>query len=104
MTIALCNLERTVGAVLLERHPRGADLTPAAAVLVEQARDILARVDEATQQTRRVAAGEASRGLTVGLIPATFSVIPRMIIAVFRAQYPPRARTDPRAVVHRAHG
>ena len=88
VTIALRNLERDVGVPLLERHIRGVELTMAGAAFVAHARDVLERVDEATVEARRLAVGTQERRLTVGLLPATFSGLPRQVISAFRLQYP----------------
>ncbi|HEX3979038.1 MAG TPA: LysR family transcriptional regulator [Solirubrobacteraceae bacterium] len=88
VTIALRNLERDIGVTLLQRHSRGVDLTPAGLALLAHAQDVIAQVAEATQDARDAAAAPGNTGLTIGLLPATFSWIPRTIIDAFRARYP----------------
>src|SRR5262245_11457611 len=51
-------LEGQLGAQLLERTSRGVRLTPVGAVLVREARALLAHADRATAIVQRVAAGE----------------------------------------------
>ncbi|BCJ52660.1 LysR family transcriptional regulator [Actinoplanes sp. NBRC 14428] len=51
---AVAALERAVGATLLDRTPRGVELTAAGKVLVDEARDILRQVDLGVARTRRV--------------------------------------------------
>lgn len=87
VTIALRNLERDVGAPLLERHTKGVDLTPAGVAFLAHARRALAHVDEATLGARRCAVADHGGHLTVGLLPATFSGLVRTIINAFRAQH-----------------
>lgn len=48
------SLEDEVGARLLDRTPRGAELTPSGRVLYDRARDILASVERARQDVLRV--------------------------------------------------
>lgn len=88
VTTAIRNLEREVGVPLLRRHPRGVDLNPAGVALLAHAQDVIAQVEEATHRAREAAVTLESPTLTVGLLPATFSWIPRTILDAFRAQYP----------------
>lgn len=64
----LQELERSLGAVLLHRLPE-VRLTPAGRVLLEHARAILTRVDDAAAQVSRAAAGATAR-LVVGYAEA----------------------------------
>lgn len=48
-------LEDELGADLLRRTPRGAELTPSGAVMLERARDILASVEGAAAAARAAA-------------------------------------------------
>ncbi|MCP2259542.1 DNA-binding transcriptional regulator, LysR family [Streptoalloteichus tenebrarius] len=59
-------LERTVGAPLLERSPRGVSLTPAGAVLLDEARALLTQAERGLAAVR-AAAGVASPEVRVGL-------------------------------------
>lgn len=70
------NLERDLGLQLLSRTTRRVDLTDAGAAYLERAREILAAVDEAGHEARRVAAGSVGR-LAVGCVgSATYSLLP----------------------------
>ncbi len=72
------NLERDLGVQLLERTTRRVDLTEAGAAYLEQARKILAEVEEAGHEARRVAAGSVGR-LAVGCVgSATYSLLPTL--------------------------
>ena len=52
-------LEREIGVTLLDRNNRRVELTEAGRVFLEEARAILARVEEATARAQRAARGEA---------------------------------------------
>lgn len=54
-------LEREVGAPLLERYSRGVRLTPVGAVFLEHARHAVAAADEALRVARAAVRGEAGR-------------------------------------------
>jgi DNA-binding transcriptional LysR family regulator len=85
----LRKLERQVGGPLLVRTARGVQLTPAGAALLEQAYDILGRMDAATAVVRRVAhTGNAT--VRVGLIAGAASAghLTHPIIDGFRRRYP----------------
>lgn len=87
LTASLRKLEQTVGVDLLRRHPRGIELTPAGEKFIEHARTALELVEDATLKARRI--GRLSGGeLTIGLLPATLSRLPRALVEAFRAQYP----------------
>ncbi len=87
LTASLRKLEQAVGVDLLRCHPRGIELTPAGERFVEHARTALDIVEDATLQARRI--GRLSGGeLTIGLLPATLSRLPRALVAAFRTQYP----------------
>jgi DNA-binding transcriptional LysR family regulator len=66
----------------------GVDLTPAGVAFVAHARSALEYVDAATLAARRLAVPDPHGHLTVGLLPATFSDMPRAIIDAFRVQHP----------------
>jgi DNA-binding transcriptional LysR family regulator len=80
-------LERELDAQLFRRKPRGVELTPAGRALYDEARAILARVDEAVAATKRAAQGEAGR-IGIGLTSsASFHpFVPRTIRAFREAQ------------------
>lgn len=75
---AIRGLETDLGVQLLERTTRRVDLTEAGAAYLEQARKILAEVEEAGHQARRVAAGSVGR-LALGCVgSATYSLLPAL--------------------------
>lgn len=88
VTIALRNLEREVGAALLERHRLGVDLTPAGEAFLAKAKLALQEIDDATASARQLAANTQAGELTVGLLPATMSRLPRALVEAFRAHHP----------------
>ena len=81
-------LETLIGAHLFVRSHRRVQLTPAGEVLLEQARDILQRMDGAVELVQRAQRGESGE-LRLGLTRATplLPQIPRAIFA-YRQQYP----------------
>jgi len=81
-------LERTLGAQLFKRKPRGVELTEAGAALRKEAAAILASVDRAVDTTRRVARGEQGQ-IRVGLTTsACFHPFPPQAIRSFRRAHP----------------
>ncbi len=56
---AIGQLERRLGVQLLQRTPRGAVLTPAGTVLLDEARAALTAVDAAERRTRRAGATDS---------------------------------------------
>src|SRR4051794_37509046 len=71
--------EEELGLRLLERTKRHVALTPAGRVLLKDAREILARSDEAVESARRAARGETGR-LSVGFVgSATYDVLPEVL-------------------------
>ncbi|MEO8489191.1 LysR family transcriptional regulator [Pseudomonas sp.] len=65
LTRLLQSLEAELGAVLMERLPRGVRPTTAGLALLEQAREILAQADGLAEVVRRAAKGERGR-LAIG--------------------------------------
>ena len=75
---AIRRLEDELGVVLLRRTTRSVTLTVAGRAYLERAREILADVDAAADQARRVAAGAVGH-LTIGCVgSATYSVLPAL--------------------------
>ncbi|MDX8035395.1 LysR substrate-binding domain-containing protein [Lentzea sp. BCCO 10_0856] len=71
-------LEAELGVTLLHRTTRKVELTRAGTVYLERARDVLAAVDDAGAEARRVAAGLQGR-LVVGCVgSATYSLLPAL--------------------------
>jgi DNA-binding transcriptional LysR family regulator len=80
-------LERELDAQLFRRKPRGVELTPAGRALYDEARAILARVDEAVAATKRAAQGEAGRiGIGFTSSASFHPFVPRTIRAFREAQ------------------
>jgi DNA-binding transcriptional LysR family regulator len=81
------NLEEDVGATLLVRNQRRVELTAAGEAYLARARDILAAVEDAAREARRVQRGEVGR-LAVGFVgSAMYSVVPELLRA-FRERFP----------------
>jgi DNA-binding transcriptional LysR family regulator len=83
----ILQLEAEIGVTLLARTNRKVMLTEAGQTFLEEARVILARVEEATQRTRRVGAGEEG-WLGIGFVgSATYDLLPALVRR-FRGLYP----------------
>jgi DNA-binding transcriptional LysR family regulator len=81
-------LERELDVQLFRRKPRGVELTPAGRALLDEARAILARADEAIAATKRAAQGEAGR-IGIGLTSsASFHPFVPRAIRAFREAHP----------------
>ncbi len=81
------NLERELGARLLDRRRRKVELTEAGRVLLERSRAILEGVEEAELATARAGSGETGQ-LTVGFTGmALYGAAPR-IVKTFGERYP----------------
>lgn len=75
-------LEAELGVTLLHRTTRSVELAPAGEVLLVRAREILASVDRATEDTLRAARGEFGR-LAVGFTgSATYALLPQVAAAL----------------------
>lgn len=75
-------LEHDLGVQLLLRTTRRVELTAAGAAYLDRARAILAAVDDAGHEVRRVAAGAVGR-LAIGCVgSATYSVLPAVARAL----------------------
>ncbi|MDM0078649.1 LysR family transcriptional regulator [Variovorax sp. J2P1-59] len=80
-------LEHEVGVRLLERTGGNVRLTPAGAVFLAEAEDILRRSQAATLAARRAMRADAG-SVTMGFIPAaSFTLLPQLLAAV-QAQLP----------------
>src|SRR5215213_1916493 len=80
-------LEEEIGVTLLLRNQRRVELTAAGAAFLESAREILAAVEDAARQARRVQRGEVGR-LAVGFVgSAMYSFVPELLRA-FSEQWP----------------
>lgn len=80
-------LEQELGVQLLLRTQRRVELTAAGEVFLEEAREILARVEQARSAALRAARGEVGE-LTVGFVTiADYNLLPQAL-SQFRAQSP----------------
>ena len=88
LTRQMQQLESELGEILLfDRRRRAISLTAAGQTLREEARQILARLDDGIERTRRVARGELGR-LRIGFVStADYSILPRLLKG-FSAHYP----------------
>jgi DNA-binding transcriptional LysR family regulator len=81
-------LERELDVQLFRRKPRGVELTPAGRALLDEARAILARADQAVVATKRAAQGETGR-LGIGFTSsASFHPFVPRAIRAFREAHP----------------
>jgi DNA-binding transcriptional LysR family regulator len=81
----LQRLERELGVRLLERSTHHVALTPAGVAFLVEVRQIIARVDRATQIARSAAGSSPS--LRVGIIDASYDSMPQ-ILHEAQARYP----------------
>ena len=75
-------LEGQLGATLLERTSRGVRLTPVGAVLLREARGLLAQAERATAAVRRAAAGEEGE-LRVGFLSSVANYLLPPVVRMF---------------------
>ena len=80
-------LEADVGARLLNRNTGGVSLTDAGATLLDEARDILERVEMAGVATREAESGRGGR-LTIGNLGAISASFLPAALATFRTRFP----------------
>jgi DNA-binding transcriptional LysR family regulator len=86
------SLEAELGARLLERTKRHVAMTPAGAVLLEEARRLLAQADRVVDAVHRAARGKTGR-LAVGFVgSATYGLLPE-ILRRFHRRFPEVALT-----------
>lgn len=81
------DLEHAVGVQLLDRDTGGVRLTDAGAVFLDEARDILERVDMAVAASQEAATGRGGR-ITVGNIGAVSASFLPAALSAFRTRYP----------------
>jgi DNA-binding transcriptional LysR family regulator len=87
LSVAIRQLEDSVGAQLFERNSKAVRLTPAGEALRVSARGLLASAQEAALEARDVAAGSAGR-LRIGFVGAMlYRGLPQALRA-FQAQHP----------------
>jgi DNA-binding transcriptional LysR family regulator len=81
-------LEQELGFELFRRHPKGVDLTPGGRVFLQEARDILSRVEEGARRAAKAAQGfEGTLSIGFTSSAAAHPLIPG-IIRAYREQYP----------------
>jgi DNA-binding transcriptional LysR family regulator len=97
-------LERELGASLLERSPRGIRLTPAGQALAAHAEALLTRLDDAEREVLEIAASGDGKLRMVAFPTAAATIIPPAV-ARFRGRFPDvelkLAEADPPASVPR---
>jgi len=94
LTRQIQQLEEELGVQLFNRTPRGMELTPAGELLLDEARNIHAVIEQATERTQRAGQGKFGR-LDVAIFgSAILDTIPRLL-ADFREAYP-----DVKVVLH----
>ncbi|WPP46358.1 LysR substrate-binding domain-containing protein [Pseudomonas sp. AN-1] len=94
LTRQIQQLEEELGVLLFTRTPRGMELTGAGEMLLEEARNIRALVEQATERTQRAGQGKLGR-LDIGIFgSAILDTIPKLLTA-FRTAYP-----EVRVVLH----
>jgi hypothetical protein len=82
---AIAQLEADLGCVLLRRSPAGVSLTPAGALLHDEARTLLAQAD----QVRVKVAAEAGAGtITIGTLADSAEQVGTRVLAAFRERHP----------------
>ena len=82
----LRQVEREVGALLFDRHPRGVALTPAGAAFVERAREAIAAADAAITSARQ-AVRIAGDQLVLGFLNGGLTLA-EPVLAAFAAAHP----------------
>jgi DNA-binding transcriptional LysR family regulator len=87
LTQQIQKLERALGYRVFARQPRKTTLTEAGLALLEDARRILAEVDQAIDHTRRAGRGETGQ-LTVGTPPSVMLTRLPAIIRKYRERFP----------------
>jgi DNA-binding transcriptional LysR family regulator len=81
-------LETELGFDLFRRHPKGVDLTPGGMIFLQEARDILNRVEDAARRSAKAAQGyEGTLSIGFTSSAAAHPLIPR-IIRAYREAYP----------------
>jgi len=87
LSVAIRQLEDSVGARLFERNSKGVRLTPAGRALRESAGRLLTQAEDAAREAREVAAGSAGR-LRIGFVGAMLYRGLPQALRDFQARYP----------------
>lgn len=80
-------LETQLGVALFERSTRGVGLTGAGAVLLREARPVLAQAERAVEAVRRAARGEQGE-LRVGFLASVANYMMPPLVRAFRERHP----------------
>jgi DNA-binding transcriptional LysR family regulator len=80
-------LESQLGATLFERSTRGVELTAVGAVLLREARPVLAQAERAVEAVRRAARGEQGE-LRVGFLSTVANYFMPPVVRAFRERHP----------------
>lgn len=83
----ISQLEAELNTRLLERHARGVRLTTAGSVLLEHARDILARLEQARHAVAE-ASSEVAGSVSIGMITTIANIVTPRLIERARLLYP----------------
>jgi DNA-binding transcriptional LysR family regulator len=83
----ILNLEAELGVQLLQRTKRSVQLTTAGQTFLEDARDLLHRVEQATARSQRIARGEIGQ-LRIGFTILALHSVLSPILVRFRKHYP----------------
>lgn len=80
-------LEDELGVTLVERRPRGVEVTPEGALLLERAKSIVQILQDTSDELRNLVSAPAGR-LVIGVPPATGLMLVGSLVRQFRARYP----------------
>jgi DNA-binding transcriptional LysR family regulator len=80
-------LENQLGVTLFERSTRGVELTDVGAVLLGEARPVLAQAERVVETVRRAARGEPGQ-LRVGFLSSVANYVMPPIVRAFRERHP----------------
>jgi DNA-binding transcriptional LysR family regulator len=80
-------LETQLGATLFERSTRGVELTDVGAVLLREARPVLAQAERAVEAVRRAARGEQGE-LRVGFLSTVANYLMPPVVRTFAERHP----------------
>ncbi len=87
MTIALKNLERSLGAQLFERHAKGVNLTGAGERFMRKAQGIVAGVEEAVEEIRH-SPDDLSGRVRIGVTETISAYLIPMLVSALSRHFP----------------